>query len=48
MDPPYYKDFLMDMLDAQKQIIDGGDVDEIEAAIEARFLYYNKTNTNTN
>jgi len=45
MDPPYYKDFLIDMLHAQKKIINGGDVDKIEAAIEARFLYYNnKTN----
>jgi hypothetical protein len=40
MKPTFYVDMLNDMCDAQTKIREGGNVDEIEAQLEARFLYY--------
>ena len=42
MYPVFYVDIVNDMCDAQKKIREGGNVDEIEAQLEARFLYYKK------
>lgn len=42
MQPTFYVDMLNDMCDAQTKIREGGNVDRIEAELEARFLHYKK------
>ena len=46
--PPFYINMLNDMCDAQTKIRNGGNVDKIEAELEARFLYYKKRNATSN
>ena len=46
MKPSFYIEMINDMCDAQQQIIKGKNVDEVEAALEARFLFYKKRKQN--
>ena len=46
MKPSFYIEVVNDMCDAQQQIMEGKNVDEVEAALEARFLFYKKRQQN--
>ena len=45
MKPTFYVEMFNDMCDAQTKIRKGGNVDHIEAELEARFLHYKKKST---